>query len=170
MPLYLAVPYFIIEALAFWAVASWLGVGYALLLLFAFFFGGLILAAIEMRRIAATLSRGTSNPGKAAGDIGLIAAGAVGVAMPGFATSILGLLVIIAPTRAIIRRLLAKKLRTTIEDMGVRSFQATNAYRQRASYGSFSTGTNSQIVINEEEIQQWSTNLDPDDFTDKNNH
>ena len=52
VPVLIAIPYFLIEALAFWGVARWLGVGWALILLFLFFFGGLFLAATEMRRIA----------------------------------------------------------------------------------------------------------------------
>ena len=36
VPVLIAIPYFLIEALAFWGVARWLGVGWALILLFLF--------------------------------------------------------------------------------------------------------------------------------------
>ncbi|AZA11405.1 FxsA family protein [Corynebacterium gerontici] len=171
MPLVVALPYMIVEALAFWAVARWLGVGTALLLLITCFFLGLLLAAFEMRGIARKLSQGSENAGKAAGDIGLTAAGALAVAMPGFVTTILGLLLILRPTRALVRKSLAKKLRAKIEDLGVRSFEATNAYRQQASYGSFA-GTvidaEPQQRANgaqfEEELKRFSRDVRPEDF------
>lgn len=166
MPAMIAFPYILLEALTFWGVASWLGPGKAVLWLLAFFFGGLFLAAWEMSSISKKVGSGKIGPGQTAGDLGLVAAGSFLVALPGFVTSILGLLLIFAPTRALIRGLLAKKLRTRIEDFGVRSFEAANSYRQRANYGSFAGGEDSAVVIDEEEIQQWSFNLRPEDFTD----
>lgn len=171
MPFVVALPYMIIEALAFWAVARWLGVGTALLLLIACFFLGLVLAAFEMRGIAKKLAEGREHAGKAAGDIGLTAAGAVGIAMPGFVTTVLGLLLILRPTRAIVRKFMAKKLRAKIEGLGVRSFQATNAYRQQASYGSF-TGTvvdadpdqRMDSAEFEEELKRFGRDVKPEDF------
>ncbi|ERA55848.1 phage T7 F exclusion suppressor FxsA [Corynebacterium diphtheriae DSM 43988] len=82
---------------------------------------------------------------------------------PGFVTSIAGLLLIFTPTRALVRNLLAKKLRTKIEELGAKSFEATNAYRQQAHYGSFAQPNTSE-VIDEEEIQSWTRNLKPEDF------
>lgn len=164
MRLYFALPYFLIEAIAFWGVSRWLGTGVALILLFACLFGGLILAAWEMQNISRKLSRGTASAGRAVGDLGLIGAGAMGVAMPGFVTSIVGLLLICTPTRALVRNLLAKKLRTKIEELGAKSFEATNAYRQQAHYGSFAQPHASEQVIDEEEIQSWTRNLRPEDF------
>lgn len=108
MRLYFALPYLLIEALAFWGVSRWLGTGVALILLFVCLFGGLILAAWEMQNISRKLSRGTASAGRAVGDLGLIGAGAMGVAMPGFVTSIAGLLLIFTPTRALVRNILAK--------------------------------------------------------------
>ncbi|MCS4489358.1 FxsA family protein [Corynebacterium sp. ES2794-CONJ1] len=175
MPYFLVVPYFVCEALAFWLVSKWLGVGVALLLLFAFFFAGLLLAAIEMRRVARSASLGSS-AGQAVGDLGLLAAGAVGVALPGFVTTLIGLILIIAPTRAVVRRLLAKKLRAKIADLGVRSFEMTQGYRSPHSYGHFGPGAQSRAsgssvtptaeTIDEEELSTWSKNLNPEDFDD----
>ncbi|ADL10494.1 FxsA family protein [Corynebacterium pseudotuberculosis] len=165
MPLFIGLPYILIEALAFWGVAQWLGTATALILLIAFLFGGLFLAAFEMRSISRRLASGSSSPGRAAGNLGLLAAGAVGVALPGFVTSVFGLLLILPPTRALVRSLLAKGLRKKIEDMGVRSFEATNSYRQHASYGSFSPhSVIDHDQINEEEIHKWSRDIKPEDF------
>lgn len=174
MPLLIALPYIILEVLTFWGLASWLGVGWALLVLLLCFFGGLWIAAFEMRRISQAAAKQQADPGRVAGDFGLLAAGSVLVALPGIATSLIGLLLILPPTRAVVRRILVRKLRTSIENMGVRSFEATNMYRQRASYGNFadpnaapatSTAADpAHPVIDEEEIQQWSSSLDPDDF------
>ncbi|MGD7001308.1 FxsA family protein [Corynebacterium halotolerans] len=173
MPLLIALPYFLLEVLTFWALASWLGLGWALLVLVLCFFGGLWIAAAEMRRISRAAATHNIDPGRAAGDYGLLAAGAVLVALPGIATSVLGLLLIIPPTRAVVRGILARRFRRAIEDMGVRSFEMTNAYRQRASYGSFSDPnapqgpeTPEHPVIDETEIQEWTSQLDPDDFHD----
>ncbi|MCQ9342906.1 FxsA family protein [Corynebacterium sp. 76QC2CO] len=143
MPILVALPYILIEALAFWGVASWLGVGTALLLLLGFFFGGLIFAAWEMSRISRRLMQG-NNPGKAAGDLGLTAAGAILIAMPGFCTSIFGLLLVLTPTRALLRKVLARKLALKIEQLGVRSYEQAAAFRPTTStYGSFGSGTGS---------------------------
>lgn len=174
MPAAIAIPYFVIEILAFMAVVMWLGIGWAIGLLFLAFFGGLILAAVEMQRIsrAAAIAQksGQGNPGAIAGNFGLTAAGAILVVMPGFVTSVLGLLLMFPPTRAFIRRTLARRLRTAIEDLGVRGFQAANGFRPQTSYGGFaSTGPTSEqaarpIILDEEEIQEWTSDLRPEDF------
>lgn len=170
MPLLIALPYFLLEVLTFWLLASWLGLGWALLTLVLCFVGGLWIAAAEMRRISRAAATQQIDPGKAAGDYGLLAAGAVLVALPGIATSVVGLLLVLPPTRAVIRGMLARKLRATIEDMGVRSFQMTDSYRQRASYGNFTDpdATAQDMVIDEGEIQEWTSQVDPEDFLDDN--
>ncbi|WPF67180.1 MULTISPECIES: FxsA family protein [unclassified Corynebacterium] len=160
MPLFLAVPYILTEALTFWAVARLIGVGWALLALSLVFFGGLFLATHQMRSIAVSAASGRQRPGEAMGNYGLIATGAVLMALPGFATAFLGLLLILPPTRSLIRRSLARKLRARIEEAGMRSFERVSAYRQRTSYGSFAGGE----VIDEEEVQRWSRDVKPEDF------
>lgn len=174
VPAAIAIPYFIIEILAFIGVVMWLGIGWAIGLLFIAFFGGLALAAVEMQRIsrsaAAQQATGQGSPGAIAGNIGLTAAGAILVVMPGFVSSILGLLLIIPLTRAIIRRILAKRLRSMIENLGVRGFEAANGYRTQASYGAFGSAdgfgsaANEPVVLDEEEIQEWTSDLKPEDF------
>lgn len=182
MPVLFALPYLLIEMAAFIAVVQWLGLGPALGLLFLFFIVGLLLAAVEMRRIsraaASQMSTGKGDPGAIAGNFGLTAFGAVLVAMPGFISSIVGLLLMIAPTRALLRGLLAKRLRKTIEDIGIRSFESVNGYRTQASYGSFGgfapgdpgagpgagPHRGDPTVIDAEEIQEWTSTVTPEDF------
>lgn len=177
MPAAIAIPYFIVEIIAFTAVVMWLGIGWAIGLLFLTFFGGLILAAVEMQRIsrAAALAQksGQGSPGAIAGNFGLTAAGAILVVMPGFVTSIVGLLLMFPPTRMLFRRTLAKRLRQTIENLGVKGFEAANGYRAQASYGGFGApfaGAQDQpenrtpIVLDEEQIQEWTADLKPEDF------
>lgn len=152
----------------------WLGIGWAIGLLFLAFFGGLILAAVEMQRIsrAAAIAQksGQGNPGAIAGNFGLTAAGAILVVMPGFVASVLGLLLMFPPTRALFRRTLAKRVRTAIEDLGVRGFQAANGFRPQTSYGGFGAASTTPeqparpIVLDEEEIQEWTADLRPEDF------
>lgn len=163
MPLFIAIPYILVEALAFWLVSKWIGVGLALVLLIGCFFAGAIIAAWQMRSIAFNATKTPEKVGKAAGDLGLTAAGAILMAMPGFVTFIIGLLLVLPPTRAALRTVLAKKLRAKIEDLGVKSFQMTNQYRQQTSYGNFGGG----VIDSEQDIQNWTQNLRPEDFSDK---
>lgn len=163
VPIIIAIPYFLVEALAFWGVSELIGVGWALVALFVCFFGGLVLAAFEMQRIGrVALHQQQVNPGRIAGDYGLLAAGAILVALPGFVTTILGLLLILPPTRALVRGMLAKKLRAKVENLGMRGFEATNRYREQASYGSFKDPN--KVVIDEDELKDWSKNIKPEDF------
>lgn len=169
---FLVLSYFILEVVIFYLLATGLGVGKALLIFFSCVVGGLLLAVWQMRSITKKLAKGDNNAATLAGDIGLVAAGAVFLAIPGILSSMLGLIFVLPPTRFLIRRVLAKRLRFFIEDMGVRSFQATNSYRERVSYGSFAAdnapatdlSTAPPIVIDETEITKWSANVKPDDF------
>ena len=138
MPLIFAVfPVLIIEALVFWAVASWLGLGWALFLMFALMAVGLLAAPFEMRRVGALAARQKVSAGRVAGDYGLLTAGAILAGSPGIASSIVGLLLILPPTRALVRGMLAKKLLRSIEDLGVRTFEAPAGRPPR--HGSLST-------------------------------
>lgn len=165
MPFILAVlPVLIIEALVFWAVGSWLGVGWALLLMFGLMALGLVTAPIEMRRVGRLAAAQKVSAGRVAGDYGLLTAGAILAGTPGIASSIVGLLLIFPPTRAVARGLAAKKMMKSIEDLGVRSYEATAARRPGTSYGSF--GDPEQVIDepDESEIQHWTRNVRPEDF------
>lgn len=165
MPFILAVlPVLIIEALVFWAVGSWLGVGWALLLMFGLMALGLVTAPIEMRRVGQLAAGQKISAGRLAGDYGLLSLGGILAGTPGIASSIIGLLLIFPPTRALARRVAAKKMMKSIEDLGVRSYEATASRRPGTSYGSF--GDPSQVIDEaaDSEIRDWSRDVRPEDF------
>lgn len=163
MPLILAVfPVLIVEALVFWAVSSWLGFGWALLLMFALMVAGFVFGPVEMRRVGALAANQKISAGRLAGDYGLLSAGVILAGTPGIATSVLGLLLIFPPVRGLIRGVLAKKLMASVEDLGVRAFDATNAGRPGTNYGSFSDPE--AEVIDESEISEWTRDVRPEDF------
>lgn len=51
MPFVLFIAYTLLETLAFWAVAKWIGILWALVALFVTMFFGMSIAGIEIRRI-----------------------------------------------------------------------------------------------------------------------
>lgn len=157
--------------------------GWAILALFLVLIAGQLLAASEMRRISINLHRRTISPARAMGDYGLLAFGALLLAVPGFVSSLAGLLLITPPIRAGIRHTMAQRLRASVESFGMKGFEAVNTYRQRASYGTFAEakeGTlrpdttaaqhpeeNRSEVIDESEIAEWMRTVSPEDFSDK---
>lgn len=164
MPFILAVfPVLVIEALVFWAVASWLGVGWALLLMFGLMALGLVATPFEMNRVGRRAAAQKLSAGRLAGDYGLLTAGAILAGTPGIASSVVGLLLISSPTRAVARRILARRLMKSIENLGVRSYEATSARRQGTSYGSFGDPRSGE-VIDESEIEDWTRDIRPEDF------
>ncbi|MDO5031602.1 FxsA family protein [Corynebacterium sp.] len=181
MPFVLFFAYIFLETLAFWAVANWIGVLWAVLALFITMFFGMSIAGLEVRRI---MSRGVTQtaegvyvvtdptPGKTAGNVGLTMVGGILLSLPGFVSTIVGLLLIFAPTRALIRAILAASLYRKIENMGVRIFEASPMAQHRDNYGSFGSsaaqpgGADGDLVIDEEEIRRWSDSVRPEDFGD----
>ena len=113
--------YVLVETLVFYAVAKWLGVGTALLLLLGVFFGGFLVALWQMSRLGRLAQRRGLSPrdsSRLLGDMGLVAAGTVGVALPGFVSSVVGLVLIVPVTRAVVRRVVAKRLQERISVAG----------------------------------------------------
>ncbi|RNE49138.1 FxsA family protein [Corynebacterium alimapuense] len=169
MPFLLAVlPYLLIEALAFWAVATWLGVGFALLLVFGLMVLGVLAAGFEIRRVNRAALANRVTVGRVAADYGLLSLGAILAVIPGLVSSAFGLILIFPPTRALARTILAVKLIKSIEDLGVRTFEMTNAQRPQANYGSFQGGDAEAwdpMVIDEDELQEWTQRIRPEDFT-----
>lgn len=191
MPFVLFIAYVLLESVAFWAVAKWLGILGAVLALFITMFFGMTIAAWEVRRIMRRqVVRGEDGiyymdgkqAGKTAGNVGLTLAGGMLLSMPGFVSTIVGALLIFAPTRSLARTILAASMVRKIEHMGTRIFEASPMAQHHDSYGSFggfdgfktNNGSNvrnpfqdgSAEVLDEEEIRKWSENLRPDDFTD----
>lgn len=208
MPVVMFFFYILSEILAFWAVASLIGFGWAMMALLATVVLGIFITRIEVRRIAATQAslvqrlraqRGDSladdshaapdlrQAGKSAGDIGLTLAGAFLLAVPGFATAFLGLLLVFPLTRPIIRGFLLGRMQRSVEKFGVRFFEASPTGRKHASYGSFgfvdgrtrgsTTGTDSGTTastsdgaLDEEELRQWAESMSPEDFATGSNN
>ena len=146
--------YVLVETLVFYAVAKWLGVGTALLLLLGVFFGGFLVALWQMSRLGRLAQRRGLSPrdsSRLLGDMGLVAAGMV------------GLVLIVPVTRAVVRRVVAKRLQERISVAGARSFARVYQSRPRTSYGSFG-GQSAPIVVDESEIVEWSKSVKPEDF------
>lgn len=163
MPFVILFFYMLAEFLAFWAVASLIGFGWTLVALLATVFLGIVITRVELRRIAASqaslVQRLQAQRGggldddalnsddlqkmhaqqnrKSAGDVGLTLAGALLLSIPGFATAIIGLLLVFPLTRPIIRGFLLGRMLRSMEKLGVRFFEASSAGRKTASYGSF---------------------------------
>ncbi len=136
MPAILLMPYVIIEALAFWAVASWIGWGWALLAIVALFFLGIILSSIELRTVVRRLMEGES-PGRTLADTGLIIVGSGLLIAPGFVTALLGLILVFPPTRGLVRRIIGRRFRRWVEKTAEDSF----VYIERFGAGRFPGAT-----------------------------
>ncbi|WP_018295492.1 FxsA family protein [Corynebacterium lubricantis] len=177
MPLVLG--YVLVELVAFIALGAWIGYGWAILTAVGLMLFGSLLASISLRRTLQAANSPQANAGRIAGDTGLIMAGWVLSLVPGIVSSIIGLLLVFGPTRALIRRSAARRLTHGIEDFGVRMYEQSPMAQQHTQYGSFGDDSarrqhpsqgyahpmdQNDMVIDEEEIKEWSEGLDPDDF------
>ena len=84
MPFVLFIAYILLESLAFWAVAQWIGVLWALLALALTMLFGMSIASWEVRRMMSSRIRASGDgayvmedptPGKTAGNVGLTMVG-----------------------------------------------------------------------------------------------
>ena len=112
------IAYFLIEALAFWGVSQLVGVGWALFGVFALMLVGALAASPALRSELARAQAGNGSVGQFAGGTALVAAGWALAILPGYVTSVIGLLLLLRPTRELVRRSLAKSLQKRIEDFG----------------------------------------------------
>lgn len=99
--------YVVLEIAVIVALTATIGFGWTLLLLVATFTAGLVLAGSQLRRQLRRLQSGLTAaavPG-AATDSLLVALGTVLVVVPGLASSVLGALLLLPPTRAAARPL-----------------------------------------------------------------
>ena len=184
MPFVLFIAYILLESLAFWAVAQWIGVLWALLALALTMLFGMSIASWEVRRMMSSRIRASGDgayvmedptPGKTAGNVGLTMVGGLLLSLPGFVSTIMGALLIFAPTRSVIRSVLAASMFKKIENMGVRVYEASPMAQHRDSYGSFGAATagpgagtagQSHEVIDEDELRDWTEHVKPEDFGD----
>jgi UPF0716 protein FxsA len=95
--------YVLVELAAVIALAYTIGFGWTFLLLLGTFVLGLAVAGSQAARQLQRLRSGLSTPQSAATDGVLIALGSVLTIVPGFVSSVLGLLLLLPPTRVLAR-------------------------------------------------------------------
>lgn len=139
MPLFIFA-YFLIEALAFFGVAKLIGVGWALLAIFALMFLGGALASLALRGTLVNAAEGRSSLGRVAGDSALLMTGWLLCIIPGFVSSLLGFLLIFGPTRGFLRRFIRARTIRSMENFGVRVYNTSPLSQFQTSYGNFGTG------------------------------
>lgn len=108
MPGLLFVVYLIVEIAALVAVAHWVGVLWTVLIVLAASVLGAQLIRSQGRRVfdgLAAAARGDREPGGALADSALVALGALLMVIPGLVTSALGALLLLPPTRRLMRPL-----------------------------------------------------------------
>ena len=163
----LLLSYFVVEAIAFFLVAKWIGVGWALLAIFALMIFGGFAASMSLRSELTQMARGRTSLGKLAGDSALLMAGWALSLVPGFVSSVIGLLLVFGPTRAIARRSMTKRARRGMEDLGARLYEATPMSQFTTSYGSFTNPNQpypqkgadaDDVVIDADELEEWFRN------------
>lgn len=162
MPVFLFV-YFFVEVLAFMGVAKLIGIGWAFLAILALMLIGGVVAGLSMRSTLTSAAEGKSSLGSLAGDSALLIAGWALCVIPGFVSSLIGLLMVLSPTRTLMRRALTTRVRKSMEDFGMQIYNASPVGQQRASYGSFTAGApsrgesreSSHEVIDADELEQW---------------
>ncbi len=99
--------YLVVEVLAVVGLASWIGVGWTLLVLLAGAVLGLLLARREGVRAARALTVAVQNGRLAHSEVTdglLVALGGVLLFVPGLVTDVLGLALLLPPVRGLVRR------------------------------------------------------------------
>lgn len=99
--------YALVELAAVVALTWSIGLGWTILVLLATFVIGVALAGSQVKRQIRRLRNGFGTPQGALTDSALIALGTVLVVIPGIVTSALGLLLLLPPTRAAARPVVA---------------------------------------------------------------
>src|SRR6185312_13172805 len=96
--------YVIVEVAAVAALAWTIGVGWTFLILLATFLVGLAVAGSQIKRQVLRLRNGLTTPQGAISDGAMVALGSVLVFIPGLVTSVIGLALLLPPTRAVAGR------------------------------------------------------------------
>ncbi|MGV9615773.1 FxsA family protein [Nocardia xishanensis] len=108
MPALLFVLYVVVEIAALFAVGQLIGAMPTILLLIAGSAAGMLLIGSQGRRVFDQFrraGRGEITPGTAVADGALVATGGVLMFVPGLVTSVVGLLLLLPPTRMLVRPL-----------------------------------------------------------------
>lgn len=115
--------YMLVEVAVLVALTSMIGFGATVLLALGSFVAGLMLAGSQARQQLARLRSGAAvRSGTTAGDGALVALGTVLVVVPGLATTVAGALLLLPPTRAVLRPVLVGMV---LRAFGGRSSAAT---------------------------------------------
>lgn len=114
--------YIIIEIVVFVLLGQWIGFGWTILLVLVSFVAGMVLAGWQFRELVRRSMTDRARPGRLTADAALSAVGAVLIALPGLFTALLGILMLLPPTRSVIRRGLGGALRRKITSFGGASF------------------------------------------------
>lgn len=153
--------YPIVELLIFIALVRWIGFLSTVGLVVLLTIGGILLAIAQLRSSVVALARVSRKTPERLLSIGLTAAGAVLVGVPGFITLVLGLILIFPPTRSLVQPLVSQALKAKVAQFGVRSAAWASTRGQR-----FRPVDDPSLVIDEDEVQQWLATVEPEDFTD----
>lgn len=161
--------YFLIEALAFWGVSRLVGVGWALVGIFALMLIGALAASPALRSELQRASSGNGTVGQFAGGTALVAAGWALAIIPGYVSSLTGLMLLLRPTRELVRKSMANSLQKRVEEFGVHVYDASPMKRRSTSYGTFGDGStviDAEPDPSDEDIATWSRDARPEDFGD----
>jgi UPF0716 protein FxsA len=112
--------YVVVEMAAIVALTWAVGLGWTLLVLLATFALGIALAGSQLKRQVRRMRAGFDSPQGAITDSALIALGTVLVVVPGIVTSAFGVLMLLPPTRAAARPLVAMLAARRIPEMATR--------------------------------------------------
>ena len=102
--------YVIVEVAAVAALAWTIGVGWTFLILLATFLVGLAVAGSQIKRQVLRLRNGLTTPQGAISDGAMVALGSVLVFIPGLVTSVIGLALLLPPTRAVAGRVITRRV------------------------------------------------------------
>ena len=120
--------YLLIELVAFLALGWAVGFGWALLIVLGLFILGIAVAMWQMRSLATRVAQRTDRPGALTGDAALSCVGAVFVALPGLVSGLLGLLLLLPPTRALVRRIISVRAQRALQNFGGSSFVTVSGF------------------------------------------
>ena len=160
--------YVLLEGLTFWAVASLLGAGWALIGLLLLLVLGTGFAMYESRKLMARAVEGTASAGQVLGDNGLITMGSVALALPGYLSTLFGLVLIFGPTRGLIRRAIATRLQEQVDSMATSMFSQSRGgffpgfatgVPQAQRENKFGTFGGDHTVIDSDDIAQWESEM-----------
>jgi UPF0716 protein FxsA len=136
--------YVLVEVVAVVALGWTVGLGWTLLILLATFVVGLSVAGSQIKRQLRRLREGMTTAHGAVSDGAVVALGALLVVIPGLVTTVLGLLLLLPPTRAAARPVLTflavRGVGRRVPLITVASMGASRRFGGRADYDDYIDG------------------------------